>query len=169
MKIGYDAMFAETITQTIADLLETELRDTPFRVFYDGDPVEIPKSSLPGVIVQYDRLEVRHGATGMDKLRHFMTIKLVIDKRNEIGKDHREVMGQNTLMNYAAGIDSETGEYDEKSVMGVLRKKFTLENVILNQEGDVDLDIFARGERMITAEAHLRLIADQNKIVSNRT
>jgi hypothetical protein len=160
--------YAETIGDTIIRFLKEGLPSGYFQEFFYGDPLEIPTSLMPCVVVEKIKTDIIQGPTGMDKSHYTITVKLVYNKKNDFGKDASEVLGVRALENYAEGIDPATGEYDTRSVASILRKNFTLGQILTNETMLIQYGIVPRPGDELTAECHITVQIDEFKLVSGR-
>jgi len=137
--------FAKTIVDTIIDLLKSQERFNYFKKFYYGDPFEIPLSAMPCIAVDLLKTSVDVGATGMDSITQTVQIKLIYNKRDDFtAGDNSEVTSVRALESYAQGIDPASSEYEQHTILGILRKNFTLGNIAINQTVDIEYGIVPR-------------------------
>ena len=129
--------------------------DDRIKTYYFGDPLIIPVSNLPALIVSKKSSEINQGATGLDEADKIYTIKLVMNKKDELGKNPDEVAAQRTLADIVEGVDS-GGNYNSTSLIGILRKYFTLGDTIEDQSISIEYFLSERGE-LITEEVDLNI------------
>lgn len=150
------SQYKDTIIDTIIKMLKDNLPNGYFKAYYYGDPIIPPTSLLPCVIVEKRVTDIPSGGespTGMDLLKTTVRIKLAYNKRDDFGKNPEEVVGVRSLEQYAEGRDRTTGEYDAQSVAGILRKNFTMGNIVVDQRLRIEYGVVPRPQEMITAEA----------------
>jgi hypothetical protein len=162
-----ELQYAKTIEDTIIEFLKSNLPEGYFKNFYYGDPYEIPESLLPAICVEKIKTDVLQGATGQDHIIYTVMIKLLYCKKEDFGKNDSEALGIRTLENYAEGIDPTTGEYDSHSVAGILRKNFTLGQILTDQTILINYGVVPRGD-LLTAECHITVAIDERKLVTGR-
>jgi len=141
---------------TIADKLIEYLKtygDKRIKEYYYGDPLVIPVSSMPALIIENRGVGIVQGATGLDEISPVYAIKLVMNKKDEIGKTANEMACQRTLADIIMKRDS-NNNYLETSIIGILRKYFTLGQTINDQEIAVEFFTASRGD-LITEELEL--------------
>lgn len=164
--------FLPTLSQSIVDLLKQKLGSAIFKSYYDGDPWAIPQSLLPAVAVVKESEEFLAGPTGMDLRRSVITVKVIFNKKDEFGKDPAGANIQRRMENIIAGLDPSTGEVSQSSILGIMRKHFTVDTgsgpLVLDQLPSVDYGVVPRPDDVITAEAHVTLRFDQHVVVSGR-
>lgn len=149
--------FKKTLIDTIIDYLDTNLPKGYFKIVFYGDPMQIPFSLLPCVAVEKLGTKITAGPTGMDKIITSVVIKLMYDKKNDFGQTDREVVGVRKLEEYAEARELASREYDPLSVMGILRKNFTLGDVVLNQDVDIKYGVVPRPGGELTAECQINI------------
>lgn len=159
--------FQNDIVDIIVDLLKTNLGDVGggfFKQFYNGDPDLIALSDMPCVTVKLENTDTESITTGQDIEHHTVVIKLVASKRSEFNKAPDEVTIERTLRQYAAGRDVTTNQIADNTVVGILRKYYTMNNkthgqiVFSTQYPEEAARGF--GEEGLTAEAHIRMQID---------
>lgn len=161
-------IYQDTLGQKVLKKLEETLGDSLFKHYFYGDNIFIPQTQLPCVIVDKISSDVDQGATGTDEREQNYVVKILINKKDEYGKDPEESPGQTFLENIAEGLDPTTGEYSDESVVGVLRKNLTLDDVLINQNVRIVYGIRARPEETITLEAHVFFGGEELLTVTDR-
>ncbi|MFA6048278.1 MAG: hypothetical protein WC737_05735 [Parcubacteria group bacterium] len=154
---------------TIADKLLKYLKDYAdkrVKAFYYGDPLVIPISNMPAVIIENKSATVSQGATGLDKISVVFSIKLVMSKKDEIGKTPDEVVLQRTMADIIMGRTADN-DYEPTSIMGVLRTYFTLGDSIQDQNETIEFFISERGE-VIAEEAEITITINDFVNVASR-
>jgi hypothetical protein len=164
-----DIQFKKTLIDTIKDLLADNLPTGYFQKIFYGDPLLIPSSLLPCIAIEKLHTKIKVGPTGMDKIITTVKINLMYNKKEDFGKTDDEVLGVRKIEEYAEAVDETTGEFDSMSVMGILRKNFTMGNVVLDQDVDINYGIVPRPGNELTAECQIQVSFTQLKIVSSRT
>jgi len=153
----------------IADEILRRLKqygDKRIKRYFYGDPIIINVSSLPALIVENASQEITQKATGQDEITNTYNIRLVFNKKSEIGKNPEEVSSERTIAQLVAGRD-ESGNYDATSIVGILRKYFTLGDLINDQQISIDYSIGERGD-IITSEADILLTIKDNINLADR-
>lgn len=156
--------------QKIIDQITAYLKDylTPeFKAFYQGDPIAPPIANLPCLFVEGIRTTAEAGATGTDELTHTIQIGIIMNKLSEIGKNADENVSHRKLIELIADRNTD-GTYKDNSIIGILRKYFTLGETINNQILDVEYGINERNG-IITAEARITARISELVIVASRT
>jgi len=141
--------------------------DKRIKNFYFGDPLTIPVSNLPAIIVSKKLDRINQGATGLDEIDKTYSIKLVFNKKDELGKNPNEVTIQRTMADLIEGTDS-SNNWLNTSLIGILRKYFTLGDTINDQNIDIEYSLAQRGD-IITEEAELTINIKDFVNVPNRS
>ena len=160
--------FKPLLEDEIVKILQDNLGSAHFKEYYIGDPLAIPQHKLPCVVVEVERATSEAGPTGMDQLRFFVVIKLIYNKKTDFVNKPNEVSGYRELRYLAQGVDLDNNEVSQSSVVGILRKNFTLGTLIENQIIDIQYGLTPRPEDVITEEAQIRVAIDQLTTVSGR-
>ena len=169
--------YAKTIVDILLDYLQDETKGLPqgyFQAFFYGDPMDIPSSLLPCVMVEKASTNIKAGPLGMDEVDPTVNIKLAYNKKNDFGATTSEVLGTRKLEEFAEAIDLTTGEYSPNSVMGIIRKYFTLANPdgsynVLDQTISIRYGVVSRPKGNWTAECQISCKFHYLKKVSERS
>lgn len=144
--------------------MKDNLGTTFFQEIYNGDPELIALSSMPCVTVKLESTPLESITTMQDIEHHTVLIKLVASKRNEFNKSADEVTIERTLRQLAAGRDLSTNRIADTTVVGILRKNYTMGDkthgqLVFSTEYPEET---ARGfgREGLTAEAHIRMQID---------
>ena len=140
----------------IADKLLEYLKtycDKRIKQFYYGDPLILPISNMPALIVENKSANIANGPTGLDEIDNTYMVKIVMNKKDELGKTPDEMSCQRTLSDLLMKRTS-TNEFEATSVLGILRKYFTLGQTINDQLISIEFFMASRGD-LITEEVEL--------------
>lgn len=168
--------FQKTLIDRILDYLQNETIGLPpgyFKGFYYGDPIAIPTSMMPCVSVEKQQTDIKAGPIQSDEIDTTVAIKLMYNKRDDFGKNPSEVLGVRALEQYAEAIDPTTNEYSTITVMGIIRKYFTLSDennnyTVLDQKVSIKYGIVPRPDDTVTQECQIIINFHQLRNVSNR-
>ncbi len=156
----------EDIILQVRKILEDNVSPELKRPFFDGDPIIVSKSHMPTIAVVLSKTNIDTGPTGYDKYLYTLIIKVIVNKEEDFNKEPAQVVAHKTLRDFVEGIKGDI--IDEQSVVGVLRKNFTLNSSILNQIIAIDYNTINR-EDVITEEAWITLSILKNVEVSGRS
>jgi len=153
----------------IADEILRRLKqygDKRIKRYFYGDPILINTSSLPAVVIENANQEITQKATGQDEITNTYNIRVIMNKKSEVGKNPEEMTTSRTMAQFIAGRDS-NGNYNATSIVGILRTYFTLGDLINDQQIAIDYSTGERGD-IITAEADIVLSIKDNINLANR-
>lgn len=153
---------ADQITKYIRDYGDKRIKS-----YYFGDPLLIPVANLPAIIVSKRSSSISQGATGLDEADKTYSIKLVFNKKDELGKNPNEVTVQRTIADIVEAVDANSN-FVPTSLMGIIRKYFTLGDTINNQEITIEYFLAERGD-LITEEAEIIINIKDFVSVANRS
>ncbi len=166
--IDDDKVF-DTISTRVLRFLKDNFASGQFNAFYDGDPLLIGISRLPAIIVETSSANTLIGPTGFDKWQETITIKIVVNKRDEVGAEEDTVLGYKRLKQLVGARDITTKKFIPESLMGILRTNFTLDDVVIHQDVTIDYGIGERGDELLTSEAHIQFTAHELIEIGQRT
>jgi hypothetical protein len=131
-----------------------------FKTFYDGDPILIGESSYPAMCFLLDEQVIEVENTGQDSDVQSLTIKLVLNKKDDYGASDTVDLTQKKLRYMVGARDPATGRWYDSTVLGVLRKNFTLGGTVTDQKIKVTYRPVIRPSGMkdvdmVTQEAHI--------------
>lgn len=159
-----------TIAERIRDIIRTAFADS-FKLYRVGDPIRLGHSELPAILVTETALQVAQDATGYDAIIHSLVIQVVYSKKDELGRPVEGNTLDTILDNIVYGRSTTTGEYSTMSILGILRKNYTMDNATIQQEVNVRKALVLRSasEEDTTAEATIEIEVHELQVVNNRT
>ena len=136
---------AERILANIVDKMGSN-----FKEFFYGDPFAIPESQLPCIIVDPDKTHSELGPTGMDRITQTITVKVVLNKRDDFGGDTSVSITKKKLVQYMEARDNTTKQYIPETIMGIVRTYMTLsrqdtEDLMIESVSDIEYGTTNRG------------------------
>ena len=161
--------YKQTISDKIIGTLKDNLGSSFFKQYYNGDPIAIPQSLMPCIVVEKQGTNIEAGPTQMDDVTYTIVVKVIFNKKDDFGKRDDEANTQRKLEDIVEGIDETTGQWDTRSILGILRKNFTLENEITDQVLEVNYGLAPRPQDVVTAEANIMLTIRDILVVSGRS
>lgn len=156
-----------TPARKIWQLLRDNLSD-PFRAFYYGDPVLIPESMLPCIVVDTINSASDLGPTQFDDLTTSVIVKVIFNKKDDFNATPEQALTKQKVEFYTEGRDINTGLYLPNTIMGILRTNITLEENASQFTAGVNYDVIIRPEDTITEESHTTLNVSAIIQVPNR-
>ena len=157
-----------TVAQTIANLFKDAFGDE-FKLYRVGDPIVPGQSELPAIFVTETLVEFQQDATGYDKIVHHLLTQIVYNKKDEMGRPVEGNTLDTIIDNIIYGRDDQTNEYLPKSIMGVLRKNYTLGGLSIDTISDAKKGVVPRPEEMLTVEGHIEITVSELQPVNNRS
>lgn len=139
-----------------------------FKAFYEGDPIQIPDYMLPCAIVEKIAGNINLDATGTDMIVEQLMIKMVMNKRDDMGAAPEIAFTERKLRLLVEARDPITGYFIPESLMYILRTNITLGGAVLDSDMDVNYDVNPRPEEMYTSEAQILITIRERVIVPNR-
>jgi len=157
-----------TVAEKIRDLFKVAFGDK-FRMYRVGDPIVPPQSELPAIYVTETSADFEVEATGYDSITHHIFIQIVFNKKDELGKPVEGNTMDTIIDNVIYGRDATTNEYALNTIMGVLRKNFTLDGLSVNTIGNAKKGVVPRPQDMLTVEGQIDITVDELQVVNNRS
>lgn len=108
-----------------------------FKGIYQGDPIVIPASMLPALIISKEETMVENFTNAEDRHRVRMIITVVGDLRSEINDDTQVIPGVAGLYDIVEGRDPDTYLLKSTSILYILRAN---ENVDAAHNLATDID-----------------------------
>lgn len=160
-----------TPARKIYELLRSNLeaQGAPFKVFYYGDPVLIPESLMPCIVVDTMTTISEFGPTQFDDLTNDVMVKVIFNKKTDFNAGSEDFLTKQKVEYFMEGRDKTTGLYLPNTVQGVLRKNITVEDNASQLTNKINYDVIVRPEDTITQEAHLTLTISSIIEVPNRS
>ncbi len=144
------------VLNKLKDLFEANLKGVVKGVFL-GDPILIPESYMPCLIIDPVKSEIDIADNARDFYTHQIDIKLVQNALTQIDKVPSEAVGTTYLVDTMEGEDS-NGDLLSTSIVGILRDNMTVAtNIFLENTLSVDYGINKRTSDFITIEGSVRI------------
>ena len=158
----------DNVPKILVALFKDALEDI-FKVYREGDPGIPATSQLPAMYITEADTAYDVGPTGHDEVTHEILIQIVFDKKGDFGNPDGNSSLDHWLDTITQGRDATTGDFKDKTVMGVLRRNLTLGDLMINNIDRVKKGIVVRSGEVTTAEAQVSLTLKEIQAVSNRT
>ena len=159
-------------TDEVLQLLKDNIGKGLIRQYFDGDPVFLPQSYLPAIAVVKTRSSTQTGATGTDELTETIQIRVIMSLMDTMGASQNIETTHKKIKTLVEKTYNK--QYTSTSIMGILRKNFTLYNNIVGQQIDTEYEILTGGritnrKGVLTEEAHItfttkRIIYQPNRV-----
>ena len=114
-------LYRDPISKKYIDLIVGIVGEGFFKGIYYGDPIRIPVSNLPALIISKD--ETRIGNITNTEDQHLMAfmITVITDIRNDINDDKAIAPGTASLYDIIEGREEDTLKLKTKSLLHILR------------------------------------------------
>lgn len=112
-------MYTDPVIKKYTDLIKDN--SGVFKSFYQGDPVRVPASNLPCLIISRDETRISRLANVEDEHAMALILTVITDIRDEIQDEKALVPGLAALYNIIEARDDTTYKLKEDSVLGILR------------------------------------------------
>lgn len=156
-----------TAAETITNLFKTAFGDK-FRMYRVGDPITPPLSMLPAIFVTETSVDFEQDATGYDKIVHHLLIQIVFNKKDEMGKPVDGNTLDTIIDNIIYARDESTNEYVPNTIMGVLRKNYTIDGLSIETIGNARKGVVPRPETLLTSEGQVEITMSELQPVTGR-
>lgn len=161
--------FDKTLLDRVFELIRDNNPDGLIKEFYYGVPDDgYPADTLPCIVGEPIRTEILQGPTGMDFIVQTVTLRIIYNKLDEMGRSMTEAPSLRKIQEVVEGIDPTTGEYDTRTLVGVLRKNFTLHANNTNQKMIIEYGNVPGTNGEETQEAQISFTAEGYKAVTGR-
>ena len=162
--------YQDPIITKYFDLIKSVVGDSFFKFYYQGDPIRVPNSSLPAIIISKDETRASNALDGGSNVddTHLMalTLTVITDIRNDINDDKAIAPGISTLYDIMEGRESATLKLKTKSLLHILRNNVDVDTTLglrtdLGSITRVDygLTVGKREQEAWAVEAQLEFIA----------
>jgi hypothetical protein len=160
-----------TVEEVIANTLKENLGSSLFKNYLVGriDSPTVNRSMMPCLLVSRLGSSGKQQSTATDVNTYTVTVTIILDRRAGFLGVHGEEANSLLMNNLMDGIDPVTKEYSEQSILGILRKNFSLVGVIDNELYNVNYPITRLRDTVTTMEAVLRLTVDKHVVVTGRS
>lgn len=158
----------DTVIDTLIELFKDNFGSGTFKAYFFGDPMDIPKSMMPCLIIDLNSTSYELGPTQFDEIVHDVLIQAVFNKADDFGKPEKEVGVLRDLHDIVQARDETTGDFLNTSIIGILRRNITIGNLMIETIPTVQFGTVPRPANIITAEAHIQLKVRELQQISNR-
>lgn len=168
MPLSDDIKFDPFVIERLMDVLRTAFTSR-FKEYYLGDPVAIPVSALPCMVIEKESSTVEHDATGFDRVTSRVIIKLIENKKVDFHNPGQRKSSHFHFHKLVEGRDPTTRQYLDQTVLGVIRKQFTLSDTLIDQSLEIEYGIGLRPDELMTSEATVTITLQELVEIGSRT
>lgn len=162
-------MYVDPILKKYADLIESKTK--LFKRIYFADPIRLPASDLPCLILAKLGTQVQNMTNVEDIHQVRISMTVVTDVRDTISEDKTMAAGTNDLYNLMEGRDSATYALKTDSLLGIIRNNVELDDaknlrtdLSTTTSVDYGMTMGKRGEASWSIESTLELTATFTQI-----
>lgn len=137
--------------------------------YFNGDPIAIAESSLPAITVSEPTAQIQEDATGTDEIIETVLIKLVFNKKDDLGASPDTLQTEWKQRHLVKGQDPQSKEWADGTLMKALRENFTIDDTRLSQDIRIEADVNVRPEDVITNEYWVTITTRRLAFVPSRT
>ncbi len=126
--------YRDPIITKYIDLIKGIVGDSLFKKYYYGDPIRVPVSNLPALIIAKDETRASNilegGSNVEDAHLIALTITVITDMRSDIQDDKAIAPGIATLYDIIEGRESATLKLKTKSLLNILRNNIDVDTAL---------------------------------------
>ena len=124
------SLYKDPIITKYMDLITGVFGIGFFKGMYYGDPVRVPTSNLPAVIISKDETRVSNITNVEDQHLVAFTLTIITDIRNDINDDKAIAPGIASLYDIIEGREDSTLKLKTKSILNVLRSNVAVDTAL---------------------------------------
>lgn len=154
------------IAKKYIDLIVGIVGEGIFRGLYYGDPIRVPASNLPALIISKDETRISNITNTEDQHLIAFTLTVITDIRDQINDDKSIAPGVAKLYNIIEGRESDTLKLKTKSLLHILRNNLDVDiSLGLRTDlgsitrADYGMTVGKRDQEAWATEAQLEFIA----------
>ena len=136
--------------------------------FLTGDPISIPVNMYPTVIVMLDSQRNGVGPTSQDLVEDTTIIKLVYNKKDDLGASWKQDMTREKIRRIIGQRDPVTHEYLPSTVLGIIRQNYTQGKRFTLQSVSIQYDVVPRPSDVLAEEAWITVVTNEYITINNR-
>ena len=123
-------LYRDPVSKKYIDLIVGIVGEGFFKGIYYGDPIKIPISNLPALVISKD--ETRIGNITNTEDQHLMAfmITVITDIRNDINDDKAIAPGTASLYDIIEGREEDTLKLKTKSLLHILRNNVDVDTTL---------------------------------------
>lgn len=118
--------YTDPIIAKYKDLIYTAMPGV-FKSFYQGDPIRIPKSSMPALIISKSQTRVAKFTNAEDQHEVALILSVIVDLRDEIKDDVELTPGISQLYDLIEGREDTTYKLKTDTILNILRTNATVD------------------------------------------
>lgn len=127
-------LYQDPIITKYIDLIKSVVGEGFFKGIYQGDPIRVPQSNLPALIISKDETRVSNAFDGGDSANdaHMigLTLTVITDIRDQLNDDKSIAPGVAQLYDIIEGREADTLKLKEKSLLHILRNNILVDTAL---------------------------------------
>lgn len=123
-------IYKDPIIKKYFDLIVGVVGEGFFKYLYFGDPIRVPVSNLPALIISKDETRINNLTNTEDEHFIALTLTVITDMRQEINDDKAIAAGTSRLYDIIEGRESDTLKLKTKSIMHILRNNIDVDTTL---------------------------------------
>ncbi len=164
-------IYKDVIIKKYIDIITGIIGNSFFRGIYYGDPIKVPVSNLPALIISKDETRINNISNTEDQHLIALTLTIITDIRNDINDDKAIAPGIASLYDIIEGRDESTLKLKTKSIIHILRNNLDVDiSLGLRTDlgsitrADYGMTVGKRDQEAWAIEAQIELIAQFTQI-----
>jgi hypothetical protein len=122
-------IYQDPILKRYIALFKAAMPDV-FKTFYQGDPILIPKSNVPALVVSKTRTRVGAHSNEEDEHEIGVVLSVIVDIRDQLNDDKSVAAGVAQLYEIIEGRDDATLALKSKTILDVLRSNVVVDSAL---------------------------------------
>ena len=118
--------YNDPIIKKYIELIKAKMPNV-FKTFYQGDPIRIPKSSIPACIISKSQTRVAPHTNAEDEHEIGLILSVIVDLRDEIKDDVQLTPGIAQLYDILEGREEATYKLKGESILNILRTNIAVD------------------------------------------
>lgn len=123
-------LYKDPIIKKYFELIEGVVGTGFFKGMYYGDPIRIPVSNMPALIISKDETRVQNITNAEDVHQMALTLTVVTDIRDDINDDKTIAAGVSSLYDIIEGRESDTLKLKTKSLLHIIRNNVHVDTTL---------------------------------------
>ena len=164
-------LYKDPISKKYIDLIVGIVGEGFFKGIYYGDPIKIPISNLPALVISKDETRISNITNVEDQHLMAFTMTVITDIRDDINDDKAIAPGTASLYDIIEGREEDTLKLKTKSLLHILRNNVDVDTSLgLRTDlgsitrADYGLTVGKRQPDMWAIEASIEFIAQFTQI-----
>ena len=115
------SLYKDPVIKKYFDLIKSKVDTGLFKEYYQGDPIRVPKSKLPCLVISKSETQIGHLTNSEDEQGMALILTVITDIRDEVNDSEDIVPGISKLYDIIEGRDDTTYKLKTNSILHILR------------------------------------------------